>query len=386
MLHVRAKRAVGAVFFAFGTDIGAWASRIPDFKQALGLAEGPFGLVLLSVALGAMCGFPVAGFLVDRFGAARAAKAFLALLLVAFGLLPWGVAHVAIFVVLLLLLGVVIGSLDVAMNAWGAEVEKAHAKPLMNSYHGLYSLGSVAGAGAGAITLWLDWSVQLHYVSWVFLLLIPAIFAWKTPWDSERSAVKGARPPVVAFPKGALVLVGLMCLAGGLGEGAVTDWAALYQIQELHYDESLAAMTFAIYSCAMMAMRFSGDRIVLRYGPVKVARICGVASVIGCLLIVWAPHLSVLWIGAVVMGIGNAPLFPLSISRAAADQTMPKGAAIASVVTLGYGAFLFGPPLLGFIGEHSSLRVAFLFVAVAALAIVLFARSFEVEDRQADGG
>ena len=383
MSNLRAKRAVGAVFFVFGTDIGAWASRIPDFKTLLGVEEGPLGLILLAVACGAMCGFPTAGHLVDRFGAVTVAKTLAVVLILAFLSLPFGAHLVPIFVLLLFILGAVIGSLDVAMNAWGAEVEKAIGKPIMSSYHGLYSLGAVAGAGGGALALWLGLSVQVHYFLWALVLIGPVVFALMTPWVSERSAAAGSKPPILALPKGVLIFVGLMCLAGGLGEGAVTDWAALYQIQELGYDESLAAITFAVYSAAMVVMRFSGDWLTARFGPVKVARACGAASLIGALLIVWAPSVAIVWMGVAVMGIGNAPMFPLAISRAAADPHMSKGAAIASVVTLGYGAFLVGPPLLGFVGEHLSLRMAFLCVSLTAVVILVFARHFKVETNSA---
>lgn len=378
MSNLRAKRAVGAVFFVFGTDIGAWASRIPDFKVILGVEEGPLGLMLLAVAFGALSGFPLAGYLVDRFGAVTIARCYAVALLLAFLALPFGAVYAPVFVVLLYILGMVIGSLDVAMNAWGAEVEKALGKPVMSSYHGLYSLGAMVGAGAGSIALSLGLSVVEHYLIWAGLLVLPVTYALMTPWASTRSQAAGSRPPIFAFPKGVLIFVGLMCLAGGLGEGAVTDWAALYQIQELGYSESLAAMTFAVYSAAMVVMRFSGDRLTARFGPARIARVCGIATLVGAILVVWAPHLSVVWIGVAILGIGNAPMFPLAISRAAAEPTMSTGAAIASVVTLGYGAFLFGPPLLGFIGEHWSLRMAFAFVACTSLIIIAFAKHFRI--------
>ncbi|MBO0347030.1 MFS transporter [Roseibium sp. CAU 1637] len=378
MSAIRARRAVGAVFFVFGTDIGAWAARIPDFKELLGLSEGPLGALLLSLAVGSMAGFPIAGYLVDRMGAERLSKILAVALLLAFLSLPFGTVYVPLFAFCLFALGAVIGSLDVAMNAWGAEVEKELGRPIMSSYHGLYSLGAVAGAGGGAVALWLDLPVTTHYILWVLLMLPALYYALTTPWVSERSEPTGSRPPVIALPKGALVFVGIMCLAGGIGEGAVTDWAALYQIQELFFSESLAAITFAVYSSAMVVMRFSGDALTARFGPVRVAQVCGLAGFIGCALLVWGPTIYVVWLGVAIMGIGNAPMFPLAISRAAADPTVSKGAAIASVVTLGYGAFLFGPPVLGFVGEHFSLRVSFLIVAFISLVIVVLAKHFRV--------
>lgn len=383
MSNLRARRAVGAIFFAIGTDVGAWASRIPDFKALLGLEEGPLGMALLAIAFGSMCGFPMAGYVVDRFGAFSATKVFVLIILAAFVSLPLGANSVALFVGLLFFLGIFLGSIDVAMNAWGAEVEAALGKPVMSSYHGLFSAGAVAGAGGGAVALWLDFSVAVHYLIWAALLLVPVGYALTTPWKSERAAVSESKGPMFALPKGALIIVGLMCLVGGLGEGSITDWAAIYQIQELGINETLAAITFAVYSGAMVLMRFSGDKLIARHGSVRIARLSGIASLLGGLLIVWAPSLPMLWLGAVVMGFGNASIFPLAVSRAAADPTMSKGNAIASVAALGYGAFLFGPPILGFIGEHASLRISFLCVALMAFVIIFFAGFFRVDRQEA---
>ena len=149
----------------------------------------------------------------------------------------------------------------------------------------------------------------------------------------------------------------------------MTDWAALYQIQELGFRSSEAAVGFSIFSVAMVVMRFAGDQLIARFGPVRVAQLSGLAAAIGALFLVWGANIWLVWVGCAIMGLGNAVIFPLAISRAAADPKMSTGAALAAVATLGYGAFLLGPPLLGFVGEAASLRAAFAVVAVLAVFI-----------------
>ena len=187
-----------------------------------------------------------------------------------------------------------------------------------------------------------------------------------------------------AVPKGALLFVGLMALIAALGEGAITDWAALYQIQELGFDSSTAAIGFSVFSVAMVVMRLAGDKIIARFGPVKVARVSGVAAAVGTGLVVLGGSIWVVWVGCVIMGLGNAVIFPLAMSRAAADPNMSKGRALASVATLGYGAFLFGPPVLGFIGDALSLRMSFALVAMLAILISVMSGSLKVEKQQSE--
>jgi len=378
MQAVKARRAVATIFFLLGTMIGIWASRIPDIKAVLGLDEAGFGLVLLTMAFGAFVAFPIIGRLIDRIGAVRMTRGLAVLTLVLFVGLAAGTT-VPVMIPLVFAVGFCIGALDVAMNAWGAEVEQALRKPVMSSYHGLYSLGAGVGAAGGAGAIRLELTVAQHFIFWGVIMAVPLGLALRVSWTSERQTPDRKKGPLLALPKGALFLVGIMALIAALGEGAVTDWAAVYQIEELGFGSSQAAIGFALFSGAMVVMRLSGDRLIARYGPVPVARLSGLAAAAGAAMLVLGSHIWLIWVGCVVMGLGNAVIFPLAMSRAAADPVMSKGTALAAVATLGYGAFLFGPPVLGFIGSAVSLRAAFGLVAVLAIFIFLLAGALKVE-------
>lgn len=375
----RARGAVAVVFMFLGTAIGLWASRIPDIKRTLGLDDAQFGLLLLVMAVGAVISFPVAGRFIDRLGAAKMTKSLtfatlLAVTCLAFSETVWMMAPVA-FVA-----GWFIGAMDVSMNAWGAEVEVDLGRPIMSSLHGLFSVGAGAGAAAGAGALLLGLSVIEHFVLWALVMAGPLVYVARVPWVSPPHVGGMAKGPLFAIPKGALFLVGVMALVAALGEGAITDWAALYQIQELGFEQSSASIGFSIFSVAMVLMRFAGDRVIARFGAVRVARISGLAAVAGTLCLVVGENIWIVWAGCWIMGIGYAVIFPLAMSRAANDPTMSKGTALAAVTTLGYGAFLLGPPILGFIGEAISLRAAFGIVAVLAVLIVVLASALDVRD------
>ena len=379
----RARLAVAYVFFMLGSLVGVWASRIPDIKIILGVDESGFGLILLCMALGAFSSFPFSGPLIDRWGAVLVAKISAVFILVIFVGLTFGTS-VAFMIPIAYLNGFGMGALDVSMNGWGAEVEQELGKPVMSSYHGLYSLGAGVGAGGGAIALWLGLSVPVHFYLWSAISSVPLVWALMTPWTSKLAEPSGQKAPMFAVPKGALLFVGLMALIAALGEGAITDWAALYQIQELGFDSSTAAIGFSVFSVAMVVMRLAGDKIIARFGPVKVARVSGVAAAVGTGLVVLGGSIWVVWVGCVIMGLGNAVIFPLAMSRAAADPNMSKGRALASVATLGYGAFLFGPPVLGFIGDALSLRMSFALVAMLAILISVMSGSLKVEKQQSE--
>lgn len=372
-----ARRVVSAIFFMCGTFIGMWASRIPHVKDATGLDESGFGLLLLVMACGAFVAFPLTGMLIDRLGAAPMTKLLAAANVLAFllvGLAP----SVPLLTLALFFAGFSFGALDISMNGWGAEVETAYGRPIMSSYHGLFSLGAGAAAAVGGVAIELGLSVAVHFALWSAVLTPLLIWFWRQAWPRAQAGPGEDKAPLFALPRGALILVGLMALVAALGEGAMTDWAALYQIQDLGYSEALAPTAFTVFSVAMVVMRLAGDRVIARFGPVAVARVSGLVALIGCLLLVSGLNIWMVWAGSFVMGLGYAVLFPLAMSRAAGDPNMSKGAALAAVATLGYGAFLFGPPLLGFVGDLLSLRASFATVALLTVAIPLLAGAFKV--------
>ncbi|MEP1577099.1 MFS transporter [Roseibium album] len=379
MPAIAARRVVSAVFFMCGTFIGLWASRIPDIKTATGLSEGGFGILLLVMAVGALLAFPLAGALMDRRGSASVTKMSAIATVVAFALI--GLApSTPILTVTLFMGGFAFGALDVSMNGWGAEVEKRLERPIMSSFHGLFSLGAGTAAQAGGFAIEFGLSVTQHFSLWSALAIPILIWTLRQPWPhTETGARNEGKSPLFAIPKGALFLAGLIALVAALGEGAMTDWAALYQIYDLGYSEAIAPTAFTVFSVAMVIMRLAGDRVIALYGPVAVARASGLVASLGCLLLVSGLNIWTVWAGSFVMGLGYAVLFPLAMSRAASDPHMSTGQALAAVATLGYGAFLFGPPLLGFIGDLFSLRMSFGTVAFLTLAIPLLAGSLKVK-------
>jgi predicted MFS family arabinose efflux permease len=261
--------------------------------------------------------------------------------------------------------------MDVAMNVWAAEVEKAHARPIMSAFHAMFSLGAGLGAALGYFAIRAGISVAAHLATASALLACITLGFALIPWQSARSDTKGGS--VFAFPKGPLIFVGLVALAAAMGEGAVADWGAIFLNGTIRTTEAQAVLGYSIFSVAIFVSRMIGDTFVRRFGPVQAARASGLAAFIGVLIVVSGNTLTQTLIGFAVMGLGYAILFPLAFSRAASDPYISPGRGIASVATLGYGGLLLGPPLIGFLAELSSLRMSFAVLALMAGMIVAFA-------------
>ncbi|MDN5787101.1 MFS transporter [Pseudorhodobacter sp.] len=362
--------AVIAMFILNGALLGIWASRIPAIADAHGLTPNLLGLLLLCLAAGAITSFPLAGRAVDRFGAASVTRiiavAYCAAL-VTLGLAP----NLPLLALCLFLFGMAHGSMDVSMNVWAAEVEKAAGKPIMASFHAMFSLGAGLAAAMGYFAIKAGTSVPTHFALASLPLGAISLAIASAPWHSARSIARS--DGIFAFPKGALVFVGLVGFAAAMGEGAVADWGAVFLNRSLGTTEALATFGYSAFSVAIFVMRMLGDRIIRRFGSTRAARLSGAIALVGVVILTTSTGLPQALTGFCLMGFGYAILFPLAFSRAAADPLISPGRAIASVATLGYGGLLLGPPVIGFIAEATSLRAALLLLALLAAMIIALA-------------
>ncbi|MEV4179147.1 MFS transporter, partial [Nonomuraea sp. NPDC049709] len=173
----RERTAVYLLFFLAGAAVGTWTARIPAIKERLALGDGQLSLALLAIAAGAVIGMTAVGRLVDRYGSSRVMIP--AALVQGLALVPAAYAPgLGALAGALLLFGIVHGILDVAMNANAVEVERAHGRPIMSSFHAVFSVGGFAGATAGGLSA--------HYG------LAPALTFW-----TAGAAIGGRRREVV---------------------------------------------------------------------------------------------------------------------------------------------------------------------------------------------
>lgn len=364
-----ARRAVSTIFFINGAVVASWVPHIPMIKQRHQIGDGQLGLVLLSMAAGAVVALPMAGGLVSRFGSRRMTTVAVFALCLALPL-PVLSPNVALLCVSLLLLGACNGTLDVSMNAQALVVERGYQRAIMSSFHGLFSLGGLVGAAVAGQLISLGVAPAGHVLATTLVALLAATLASRRLVPSPPSRVNPG--PVFARPTGALLTLGLLAFLGLLAEGAMADWSAVYLHDVLKTTPGLAAAGFAAFSLTMAAGRFVGDSIVGRFGPDRVLRMSAVlaAGGLAAALVIGQPFAAVA--GCAAVGFGIANIIPILFSAAGRIPDVEPGKALAAVATTGYFGLLAGPPLIGLVAEFSGLPLAFGLVSAACALIAWF--------------
>ncbi len=379
----RARTGVALVFAVNGLLFASWIARTPAIRDALALSEIQLGLLLLCLSLGAVTALPLAGPLVQRFGArsvvlAGAVASVLGLLCLAGGVAAGTVAPAAVG---LATCGLGMGVWDVAMNVEGAVVERRLARSLMPRLHAAFSLGTVAGAlvGFAASAARVPVPVQLVATVIVAAVLVGAAVRMFLPAEPPSAPTptrtrRAGASALTAWREPRTLLVGLLVLAFAFVEGSANDWLALTLVDGYGASEAVGALGLGVFVAAMTTVRLVGGVTLDRWGRVVVLRVGALVAAIGVALVVFSPAAPLALVGALLWGAGAALGFPVGMS-AGADDPARAAARVGVVSSIGYTAFLAGPPLIGFLAESSSLRQALGVVLVAALVGMLAAGS-----------
>ena len=371
--------AAGAVFAVFALNgflFANWVSRLPAVRDALGLSPGQMGLVLVIGSLGSLAALPLAGGVAQRFGAARTIMGAAVIAVAGFAVLITGLSlGLALVLALGLLIAMVgVAGWDVAMNLEGGVVEHVVEQQIMPRFHAGFSLGTVAGAGAGALAALLHIPVQIHLavVAVVVLVGVAAALPRFLPRAAmpEPAVGRGRRHRLASalggWREGRTLLLGLMVLAFALTEGAANDWLALAVVDGFATSDAVGALGFGVFVTAMTLMRLAGVGLLERFGRVVVLRGTTVLALCGLLLFGLAPWAWLAFIGAALWGLGAALGFPVGMS-AAGDEPLKAASRISVVSSVGYMAFLAGPPLLGLLADYVGYRYSLLVIALPLL-------------------
>ena len=372
---VRAARdAVGVSFFLNGLLFATWVSRIPEARESLELSNSQLGVLLLALAAGSILAMPTAGVLIERFGTRAVTRVSgVALLLGQVGVaVAMTSESVALAAVSLFVAGGGTGMWDVAMNVEGAHVERRLGRTVMPRFHAGFSLGTVAGSGLGAALVAGGVPVLAH-------LPVLAVLAVATLLVATRAFLPGQAPVEEAGPQPSVwtawreprtLLIGLMVLALALTEGTANDWLALALVDGYDVEHWVGVAGFAVFVTAMTAGRLLGPVLLDRHGRVPVLWATMLGAAAGVLLIVYGGHPAGVVLGIVLWGMGASLGFPVGMS-AAADDPRRAAARVSVVSTIGYAAFLAGPPLLGFVADLVGTLQALLVVALVLVPSAL---------------
>jgi len=366
---LKRQQSTRLAFFIAGFAMAAWAPLVPYAKARADLSDGTLGLLLLCLGAGSIVAMPLSGPIVARKGckpviiaATLLACLSLPLLTLSSSLPPLALA--------LFCFGAGVGTVDCTVNTQAVIVEKESGRTMMSGFHGLFSLGGILGASCvgGMLALganpFFSTLLVVAITLGVLYLAVPNLL----------TDVGGASGPAFAVPHGLVVLIGLVCFASFLAEGAMLDWSAVILVYLKNISSEHAGAGYASFAVMMTVGRFSGDFLVRTLGPRPVI-ICGcIASALGVVIGVLSPYAWVSLIGFALVGIGCANVAPIMMSQVGKQNVMPESLAVPAVSTLGYAGILAGPAFIGFIAHGTSLTFAFIVVAALLLGAAYLSR------------
>lgn len=366
--------SVGAAFALMSILFGTWITRIPDIQMQAGLTEGQLGLALLGMPLGAIAIMTFMGPIIHRFGAGRVTWVssivyIFAMVLPALATNWWSLAGALVIV------GFGAGSMDVAMNAAAAAIEKQYQRLIMSTSHAVFSLGGMIGAGIGSIIVGLGVPPLSHFIYTVVIMLAVA-FVFRKQWLSISEQSEGSHKWV--WPTRSLALLAFIGFCVLLSEGAIADWSAVYLRHTLGGSSFIGGLGFAGFSLTMALGRFYGDSIIPRWGAGNLLRWGGLVAAVslGTALIIGNPLVAIL--GFTVAGLGLSCVVPITFSAAARIPGISPGGGIAAISSLGYIGFMVGPPAIGFLADQFGLTLGLGLVAILCLLFAILSGGISV--------
>lgn len=360
--------ATQMIFFVTGMAMGLWGALVPYAQLRTHAEAGTLGLLLLCLGAGSLLSMLGSGKIIGRFGCRIVIVAAVVMYCLTLPLLAT-VIDIWLLGLCLFIFGMGIGLADVAVNVQGTMVEQAAGEPLMSGFHCLWSVGGIAGAGAGALLLSSGVTPQGSACYVVILVLLGTAYSFRSllPFGAhEEEHAEGQRK---GRPNFRLILIAVMMMICFMAEGAVLDWSGVFLTGERGLALEHAGLGFAVFAIAMSLMRLTGDAIVSALGRKQVLVVGGILGITGYLMVVLLPGWILPICGFALVGIGVANIAPVLFTLAGQEKVMPVNMSVAMVATLGYLGILGGPALIGFIAHFSSLYVAFSVVAAAFVII-----------------
>lgn len=354
--------AVKILFFLNGFIHANYFSRLPRIQEHFQIDNGTLGLVLLSASVGALLAMPFTGWMIIRNGSRKVSLFSSYFYCVLFLFIPH-MPSVPLLMGLFFVIGLATGMMDVAINAQAVMVEQQMKKPIMTSFHALFSVGMMLGAVCGSIYSEFQISLSTHFLS-IALGSVTIVFIVRYYLVHDKPAVKDKDTPAFRLPNAAMVSIGVIAFCSMLGEGAMADWSTNYMENIAKASEGLAPLGLSAFALAMTIGRVFGDSARVKFGDRTLMISCGLIALTGLTISILFTHPFVVIGGFFIVGIGLSVIVPIAYSIAGSTKDLPPGVGLAMVTTVGYSGFLFGPPIIGFLADMVTLRYALVLVGI----------------------
>ncbi|MDC8104020.1 MFS transporter [Chryseobacterium sp. PTM-20240506] len=376
----KAKIATQLIFLVCGLGIASWAPMVPFAKDRLRLDEADLGLLLLLLGGGALLMMPLSGLLINKIGSRKiiAVSVLLSALLLPFLLI---VSDVYIMGAVLFAFGCSIGTIDVAMNAHGVQVQNQYGKPIMSSLHGLFSVGGLFGSlGLGFLMkLGLNPIYAAVSISVLLIFLLIIQFRYLFDRETERKSIiqfshvdpESKTTSRFQWMDSRVLILGIMCFMVFLSEGAMLDWSAVFLRDDKGVESEFSGIGYAAFSVAMAVMRLSGDSLISKLNSRIVVIGGSIIAAAGVIILTFSPWVPLSLFGFILLGLGAANIVPVFFSEGGRISGISSTVAIPAITTIGYAGSLAGPALLGFIAHHFSLTAAFEIIALLFVVVAI---------------
>lgn len=367
--------AVAAFFFMAGLSFASWASRIPAIQQKLHLSEAALGGVLLAIPTGLMCSLPFTGWIITKIGSRK--LLIIAITLYACFLIGLGAAqNIVELIVCLWCYGFVGNAANIAVNTQAVAAEKMYEKPIMASFHGIWSMAGFTGAGIGIFMIDKQISPFYHFIIIMVMIFAGIIISSnKLVHDGGEIAQReGEAIPTIRErlrTMSPLLKLGIIAFCSMICEGTMFDWSGVYFKKVVLAQGGWIGAGYFAFMCTMAMGRFTADWFAGKYGLKRTLQISGTLTATGLLVAVLFPHLLSATLGFMLVGVGVSSVVPMIYSSAGRTEGMSPGVALTAVSTIGFSGFMIGPPLIGFIAGIATLRASFLLIACMGLSVAI---------------
>ena len=357
--------AIAAIFFINGFGFANLMARLPEIQTLYNMNNAVLGTVLFCRAAGALLAMPFVGWLGVRFSSGRVTRG-MGLLIAA--ILPMLVSMPVLwlFACVFFLLGIAEGVLDVNMNEQAVLIERRYNRPIMSSFHAVFSGGMTLGAGFGVSMSYFQIPLLTHYVI-VSVLSLALVFI-ASPYFVQTQKVKKSGQPMFLLPSKAILPLGIIAFCCMTGEGSMIEWSAVFMKQIRAQTDSFSGIALTAFNIAMLFGRTIGDYLNRELGEKRLLLIDSIAAIVGLTIVLTVPTAWVSILGFFVVGLGLSTIVPIVYS-AAGNTCLPDrqtegvspSVGIAMATSVGYAGFFVGPPVIGYLAEAFDLRIGLIF-------------------------
>lgn len=342
------------IFFLQPLVLGAWFPRIPQMQALLDLGAGQLAIALMGMPLGLLAALSIGGKLSEWLGTRRLLTAAFVAQTLCLPLPSFATSGVLLFG-FLAVAGLALALAELGLNVTASEVEARAGRHIMNVSHGCWSIGVLCGSAIGSLCA--AWHIAPNHslIAVGFVSAIPAIWIARQITNFAVVPSSSDEPTKRGISKG-LIFISLFAFGVAMSEGAMADWSAVYFTEIFAATPGVAGASYTIFALCVAIGRFQGDHLKARFDVAVLGQSFALLALAGLLVLICSNSATTAFIGISLFGLGLSIGFPVAVSAASVLPGRSSAGNVAVLTQMTLCGFLIGPPMIGFVAEHSSMR------------------------------